>query len=203
MRCARAFEHCKIKTNAPCLVSALCLLPSAPHTQLTTIFLQTSHSLTQNHFALLLFALGVQMNFKHLEKWFIYGSFKFYFLQTHFLNVLQMTLFQTLFFGHFHLFWLWDELNGLRFSCFAGVGASGLRKKTRVQMKEFTMRKTTFPLFFTIKAKYFVFSCFFLKTQFWGKTHFRTLGDEIYWYWTLIMACWKLLDTLKHFFMKP
>ena len=41
---------------------------------------------------------------------------------------------------------------------FASVGAFGLRKETRVQIKEFTMRKTKFSCFFTMKSKYSVFS---------------------------------------------
>jgi len=48
----------------------------------------------------------------------------------------------------------------------------GLRKETRMQMKEFTMRKTKFSCFFTIKAKYSVFS---LKHSFEEKHIFEHL----------------------------
>lgn len=106
MRCARIIFHWILRPNALCPVSASLLLPSVSCRQLTTIFYPNFTLTLPNRFALVLLALGIEMNFKHLEKWFMHELFKFILPKATFIMFCKWIYLQTLFFSLFHFIWI-------------------------------------------------------------------------------------------------
>ena len=85
-----------------------------------------------------------------------------------------------------------------------GLELLRLGKVTRVAGEVIYKWRNKITWIWTIKSKD---TLFFLKTEFWGRTHLRTLNFEIYWCWNLFMCLLVVIGLFETLFdetlMKP